>query len=151
MQRDVSVSAAFDRVDLTTLVWIRINMNARSSLAEFRQVQHLMYWLVGRNHGGMSRVHVVRIRGDEFARTVRGVAILDAEILHAQPPNRSRHPAVLVAVIVNPAHLTYIPADRQHFEEFALVDQVSRVVALGVKKIWLERFGTNGIVLGELQ
>jgi hypothetical protein len=69
------------------------------------------------------------------------------KILDAQLADGDGHPAILSAVIVNAAGLAQFPADGHDFEEFAFVDQITRVMALGVEKIRLERFAANGMLL----
>jgi hypothetical protein len=73
------------------------------------------------------------------------------KILNAQPPDRRHHPAILVAMVVDAAHVADVPADGHDFEELAFVDQVPRVMALGVKKIRSQRLRTNRSRLRELQ
>src|SRR6202046_3546793 len=102
-------------------------MHARSSLSEFREIQHLMNGFFGLNHRGMFGVHVVSFRRDEMARRVSGVAIINAEVLHAQTTDGRRHPAILAAMIVNAANLSDIPADGHDFEGLTFVNQVSCV------------------------
>src|SRR5580658_1831177 len=82
---------------------------------------------------------------------MRLVALVDAKILYAQTPDRGNHPAILVAMIVNAAHLADIPADCHHFKKIAFVNQVSRVMALGVKKIGSKSFRLNSFLRGELK
>ena len=66
--------------------------------------------------------------------------LLDAEILHAQLADRHGHPAILIAVIVDAAHLTRFPADGDDFEEIAFVNQIPCVVTPGIEEIRLETF-----------
>ena len=54
-------------------------------------------------------------------------------------------------MIVNAADLAHIPADREDFEKLGLVDQVPRVVAVGVKNIGRQSFRLNGFAFGEFQ
>ena len=99
----------------------------------------------------MSCVHDVRIGRHQFATTVRGVLIFHAEILHAQTTDRGDHPAILAAMIVNAADLAHIPADREDFEQFAFVDQVPRVMAIGVKNVGSQRLRLDGFALDKIQ
>ena len=108
-------------------------MNAGRRRAEFGKVEDLMYGFFGSNNSRMSGIHVVGIGGNELAGAMCRISILDAEILDAQPADRRHHPAILVAMIVNAAHLAYVPADSEHFEQFTLVDQIPGVVAVRVK------------------
>ncbi len=96
-------------------------MHAGGLLIELRKIQNLMHRLFGLDHGGMRRVHVVRIGRNQFAIAVRRVAIFHAEILHAQAADRRHHPTILIAMIVDPADLADIPADGQNFKKLAFV------------------------------
>src|SRR5580704_1529889 len=80
-----------------------------------------------------------------------GVASVDSKILHAQTADRRHHPAILIAVIVDAANLADIPADGHDFEKLALVNQISCVVAFGVKKIRRKRLGLNGFLRCEVK
>jgi hypothetical protein len=82
---------------------------------------------------------------------MRGVASIDSKILHAQTADGRHHPAILAAVIVDAANLPGVPADSHHFEKFAFVNQVSRVVALGVKKIRGKRLRLNRFLSREIK
>src|ERR1700730_10270489 len=110
-----------------------------------------MHRLFRLHHCRMSGIHVVGIRRDQLASAVRGVAILHAEILHAQPSNRRHHPAILVAMIVDAAHVPDFPADSHHFKKLTFINQVSRGMALGVKKITSQCLRANSPRLRELQ
>src|SRR6202034_931579 len=82
---------------------------------------------------------------------MRFVALIDAKILHAQTSDGRNHPAILVAMIVNAADLADIPTNRHHFKEIAFVNQVSRVMALCVKKIGRKSLRLNGFLRGEIK
>ena len=107
------------------------------------KIQHLMHRFFGLNDGGMRRVHDVGIGGNQFAAAVRCVAIFHAEILHAQAADGRDHPAILIAMIVDAADLADIPADSEHFKQLAFVDQIPRVVAIGVEKVGSKRLRAN--------
>src|ERR1700689_824414 len=93
---------------------------------------------------GMLGLHMVSIGRNQLAGGMRGVTSIDPEILHAEAADGSHHPAILVAVIVDAANLTDIPTYGHRFEKLAFVNQVSRVVALRVKKIRGKRLRLNG-------
>src|ERR1700734_2074747 len=80
-----------------------------------------------------------------------GIARVDSKILHAQTADRRHHPTILVAVIVDATNLADIPANGHDFEEVALVNQISRVVAFCVKKIRRKRIGLNRFLRGEIK
>src|SRR6267378_453249 len=54
-------------------------------------------------------------------------------------------------MIVDAAHMSDLPADGHHFKELALVNQVSRVMALGIKKVRSQRLRLNPPRPRELQ
>ena len=110
-------------------------MQAGGSLIERSEILNLMDRLSRLNHAGMIRIHIVGIGRNELACVFGNVAIIDAEILHPQPPNWRGHPAVLSPVIVDAAHLSDFPANGDHFEEIALEHKISRVMRLRVEKV----------------
>ena len=65
------------------------------------------------------------------------------------PCDRRHHPAVLVAMIMNAADLAHVPADCEHFEQLAFIDQVPGVVALRVEKIGRKSFRANRFLSGK--
>src|SRR5215469_11446625 len=50
------------------------------------------------------------------------------KILHLQAAQRDRHPAVLIAMIVDRTGLAYFPADGHQLIERSAIDQIARVV-----------------------
>ncbi len=110
-------------------------MQADGALAELAQVEHLMHRRAGIDHGGVRGVHVEGVGGQQPAGAGRRVAVLNAEILHAQAADGRGHPAFLAAGVVDAAHLADIPADGQALEELILEDEVARVVGLGEEEV----------------
>src|SRR5262249_7439546 len=96
------------------------------------------------------RVHDEAFDRAEFAAAGSLVEADHLVVLHGQPANRRRHPAVLALVIVDARDLAHLPADREQLEELALVDEVPRVVGGGVVEIRRETVGINR-VLGEVR
>ena len=82
---------------------------------------------------------------------MRGIEIFDAKILHSQAADGRDHPAILFAMIVDAADLADIPADGENFKELAFVDQISGVMAIGVKKVGSQGLRLNGFALGEFE
>ena len=155
MERNVGIRAPFSEIDFATVERFRVDVNADGALLELGQIQHLMDRLEGIDIGGMSGVHFVDVRGDDFAFATRSIFFLYAEVLDLQPADGSRHPAVLIAMIVNAAGLADFPADGHALEDFVFEDEISRVIALGEKEILFQSFGADGvaedIVLNVLQ
>src|SRR5258708_24990445 len=75
-----------------------------------------------------------------------GVALLHTKILHSQPPDRSGHPAVLVAMIMNAAELPDLPANGHALKYVVLENQVACVIAAGEEEIFVQGFRTNGVL-----
>ena len=76
--------------------------------------------------------------------------LFDAEILHAQFADGNRHPAILIAVIMDAADQTDFPADGHNFEEITFENQISRVMALRVEEIRREGFRLHQIFADEI-
>ena len=49
-------------------------------------------------------------------------------------------------MIVDAAHLADVPADRENFKKLALVDEIPRVVALGIENVGLQSLGLDGFL-----
>jgi hypothetical protein len=54
-------------------------------------------------------------------------------------------------MVVDAANLADIPADREDFEELAFVNQIPRVMAIGVKNVGSQGLGLDALVLGEFK
>src|SRR5215813_6752346 len=100
---------------------------------------------------GFERIHIGGMRGVHFVNVCRtesacagmisgGVAVFDPEILYFQAAYRGRHPAILIAMIVDAAELPDFPADGHTFEYVILKNQVARVAAFREEKILLQCF-----------
>src|SRR4029077_2386783 len=93
----------------------------------------------------MSGVHFVDVGGDDATRAVGGVAIVHAEVLDLKTANRSRHPTVLVAMIVDAADLTDFPADGHAFEDVVFENEIAGVIAFGEEEIFVESVRAHGM------
>lgn len=147
MQGHVGVGSFVERINFATGIRMGIDVNAGGALIEFGKIKHLMHRLFALNRAGMIVIHVIGDAGRDAASAARVILIFDAKILDAQFADGHGHPAVLPAMIVNPADLADFPADGKDFEEGTLEDEISRVVAFGVEKIGLERVNAELIVL----
>jgi hypothetical protein len=147
VQRNVGVSPFIAVVDFAHIERLGIDVDADSALLKFGQIQNLVNRFERIHIRGMRRIHFVRVGGSEVTSVFRGVVLLDAEILYFQAADRSRHPAILVAMIVDAAELADFPADGHTFEHVVLENQVAGVTAFGKEEIFLERFETDGVVL----
>ena len=146
VQRNVGVSSFIAVVDFAHIERLGIDVDADSALLKFGQIQNLVNRFERIHVGGMRRIHFVRVGGSEVTSVFRGVVLLDAEILYFQAADRGRHPAILVAMIVNAAELADFPADGHTFEHVVPENQVAGVTAFGKEEIFLERFWTDGVV-----
>ena len=146
VQRDVGVSSFIAVVDFAHIERLGIDVDADSALLKFGQIQNLVNRFERIHVGRMRRIHFVRVGGSEVTGVFRGVVLLDAEILYFQAADRCRHPTILVAMIVDAAELADFPADGHTFEHIVLENQVAGVTAFGKEKVFLERFGTDGVV-----
>jgi hypothetical protein len=138
VEGNVGICALFAEIDLARIEGLGIDVDANGALAEFGEIEDLVNRLEGIDIGRMSGVHLVDVGGDDAARAVGGVAIIHAEILDLQAANRSRHPTVLVAMIVDAAGLAHFPADGHAFEDFVLENEIAGVIAFGEEEIFVE-------------
>jgi 23S rRNA (adenine2503-C2)-methyltransferase len=120
-------------------------VNADGALAEFRKVENLVDGFEGIDIRRMSGVHFVDVGGDDVACAVGSVALIHAEILDLKTANGSRHPTVLVAMIVDAASLADFPADGHALEDVVLENEIAGVVALGEEKIFVESLRADGM------
>src|SRR6266851_9680959 len=146
MQRNVGVSSFVAVVDFAHVERLGIDVDADGAPIEFGKIQNLVNRFERIDVSGMRRIHFVNVGGGEVARVLRGVVLLDAEVLHFQAADRSRHPAILVAMIVDAAELADFPADGHTFERVVLENQVAGVAAFREEEISFERFGTDDVV-----
>jgi hypothetical protein len=146
MQRDVAVGAAVALVDFATVERPGIDVDAYGALLKFRQVQDLMDGLERIYVDRMRAVHFVDFGGDDFAGSAGRVFFFDAEILDFQPADRSGHPAVLVAMIVDAAVLANFPANGHTLEKIVFENQIPRVISLGEEEIFFQCFRAHRVV-----
>jgi hypothetical protein len=146
VERDVAVGAAFPLIDFATVEWLGVDVDAYGALLEFRQVQDLMDGLERIDVDRVGPVHFVDFGGDDFAGTAVGVLFLDPEILYFQPADRSGHPAVLIAMIVDPAVLANFPANSHTLEQIVLENQIPCVVSLGEEEIFFQCFRAHRVM-----
>jgi hypothetical protein len=147
MQGHVRVSSFVGGIDFTSGIGMGIDVDAGGALVEFLKIEDLVDGLFALDCSGMVGVHIVGNAGTDAASAVRAIFAFDAEILDAQFTDGNGHPAVLSTMIVDAADLADFPADGEHFEKIALENQIPGVVALGVKKIWVESADGDVILL----
>jgi hypothetical protein len=145
VERNVGIGALFAEIDLARIEGLGIDVDADGALAEFGQIEDLVDGLEGIDVGRMGGVHLVDIGGDDATCAVGGVAVIHAEILDLQTADGSRHPTVLVAMIVDAAGLAYFPADGHALEDVVLENEIAGVIALGEEEIFVERLRADGM------
>src|SRR5215471_9218310 len=148
MQGHVGIGALILQINLAGVKGLRIDVDADRALAVFGEVQHLVHRFERIDVGRVRRVHFVNISRNQFAGAAvvaGGVAILHTKILHLQSPDRRRHPAILVAMVVDAAGLADFPADGHAFKHVVSENQVARIAALGEEKVFLESFGPDRV------
>src|SRR5580693_9153809 len=94
----------------------------------------------------MGAIHFVNFRGSDLTGAARGVFFVDAKILDFQAADGSGHPAVLVAMIVDAAVLSYFPADGHALEEIVFENEIARVIPLGEEEVFFERLRTDRVL-----
>ena len=149
VERDVGIGAFVAVIDFTHIERFGIDVDADGALIEFGKIQNLVDGFERIDVGRVCRVHLINIGRDEIACSAVlfiGMAILNTKVLHFQAADRSGHPAILVAMIVDAAELADFPADGHAFEHVVLENQVAGVAAFGEEKILFERFGSDGVV-----
>jgi len=95
---------------------------------------------------GMRTVHFIDFGGDDSAGAAGRVLFFDAEILDFEPADRSGHPAVLFAMIVDAAMLADFPANGHTLEKIVFENQIAGVISFREEEIFLECFGADGVV-----
>jgi hypothetical protein len=148
MERDVGVGAIFAEIDFAGVERPGINVNAHGALLEFRKIKHLMDGFEGIDVCGMDSVHFVDVRGNEAAGAAvgpGGVAVLDMKILDFEAADGRGHPAILIAMIVDAAELSDLPANGHALEEIVLEDEIAGVIPFGPEEIFFDGFGADGV------
>src|SRR6185312_2099317 len=103
---------------------------------------HRVFWI---DRNGIFQTHFQNVSGFDVTSSGFVVLPLDAVILDHELADRSGHPAILIAVIVDRTGLSYLPAYGNQFIKCSLVDQVAGVVLPVPKQIWRERLGAHGM------
>src|SRR5271169_24317 len=150
-EADGAAGLLFVRVNVAAIEGARIDVQADGALAKFARVVDLVHRLQRVDGTGMLAVHLHRVGLFQAAGTLLQVLFEHAIVLHHEPPNRSRHPAILLAMIVDGANLPNVPADGDQLVEARLVDEVARVVLRVPEEIAVERGGIDGMLLEKPQ
>src|SRR5215470_14195882 len=111
MERNVRVSTAILEINFAGIERLGIDMDGHGALCVLHRVNHCVYRLGWIHVTRMVGIHIQNIGWNNLAGAASGIALIDAIVLHAQPPYRRGHPAILAAVIVDAALLANFPAD----------------------------------------
>jgi 23S rRNA (adenine2503-C2)-methyltransferase len=145
VEGNVGIGALFAEIDLARIERLGIDVDADGALAEFGQIENLVDGFERVDVGRMGCVHFVDVGGDDAARAVGGVAVIHAEILDFQAANGSRHPTVLVAMIVDATDLADFPADGHTLEDVVFENEIAGVIAFGEEEIFVESVRADGM------
>ena len=118
-------------------------MQAHGALVEFARVQHAVHRLERIDCARMCGVHLKRVRRFQFASALLDLLKHNPVILDKQASDGNRHPAILIAMIVNRADLADFPADGDQLVERRLIDQIARVVLAVPAQVGRQRVGRN--------
>lgn len=128
MERDIRIGATFALIDFAGVKRFRIGVDTDSALIELWKIEDLMDRFEGINVGGVRGIHIVDVGRLEMTGAEVRIFVRDVEILDAQTSDGSRHPTILIAMIVDPARLTNLPADGHTFEDGIFEDEITCVV-----------------------
>ncbi len=95
---------------------------------------------------GMRGVHFVDFGRNDFTGAAARVFFIDAEILDFQTADGGRHPAVLIAMIVDATVLADFPADGHALEESVFENEIARVIPFGEEEIFIDCFGADSVL-----
>src|SRR5579871_1913345 len=77
---------------------------------------------------GMGAVHFHRVSYFQLAFPAFEILVHNVEILYQKPAGGNRHPAVLIAMVVDRTDMSDLPANRQQFVQRSLVDEIASVM-----------------------
>jgi len=129
------------------VVRLGIDVDADRPVIVFEEVQDLMDRLLEFDFCGKAIGKLESVGLLELAITLRFVYRFDREVLSFEPSDRHRHPASLIAVIMNSGDLPRLPANRHHLEAMVFEDQIPRIEVRAPKKIFLDRINFDGILV----
>jgi hypothetical protein len=138
VQPDFAAGALLGRIYDAGIERPRIHVQTYRPLLEFTRIEDTMHRLQWINRARMRRIHLDSFRGFELADAFVQILRDDPVILNQESPDRRRHPAILVAMIVDRTHLTDFPADRDQLIKRRLVDEVAGVMLAIPGQIWTE-------------
>ena len=76
-------------------------MQADRALVEFPRIQYAMHRIGGIHGARLGDIHLDNVGGLEPAGSTFQILVHEMKVLYLQAPDRNRHPAILVAMIVH--------------------------------------------------
>src|SRR5579864_1748401 len=150
MQLDFAASTLLRRVHHAGVERARIDVQADGTLVELAGIDDSMHRIGGVDRTGMGDVHLDGIKRFQLAKPSRQILINKMEIFYLEPAEWDCHPAVLVAMIVNGAGLTDLPANGHQFVKWSAINQITRVVLPIPGEIRRKGFGIDWHLREEL-
>ena len=120
MELDLFVCIGITTIRQTVIEWLGVNVYADSAAG--KRVQDLVDRLL---EFDLSCKTIRKFKGIGFAQLAEAGGFIDSfnsEILTFEPPYGNRHPAALVAMVMNPRGLTGLPTNGHHLETGILVN-----------------------------
>ena len=103
-------------------------MQADGTLVKLSRIHNAVHRISRIDRTWMGDIHLDNVERFEAALPGAEILMHEMKILHVQAAERHRHPAILIAMIVYRARLTYFPTDCHQFIERRAVDQIPRVM-----------------------
>ncbi len=128
MQSDFAAGALLRRINDASVERPRIYVQTDSTLVELARIDYSMYGICGVHCTGMGEVHLHGVERLQLAAPGRQILMNKVEVFYVKPAEWNRHPAVLVAMIMNGTGLAYLPANGHQLIEWSAIDQIARVV-----------------------
>lgn len=150
MQFDFAAGALVRRINHARVERPRINVQTDSTLVELARIDYAMYGICGVHRTGLGDVHLHSVERLQLAATGRQILLNKVKVFYVKPAEWNRHPAVLVAMIMNGTGLAHLPANGHQLIERSAIDQIARIVLTIPSEIRRERVGIDRHLREEL-
>lgn len=128
MQLDFTTGALFRRIHHAGVERARIDVQADGTLVELAGIDDAMYRIGGVDRTRMGDIHLHGVERFQPAMPSRQILINKVEILYLEPAKWDCHPAVLIAMIMNGAGLTDLPANGHQLVKWSAINQIAGIV-----------------------
>lgn len=128
MQFDFAAGALLRRINDASVERPRIHVQTDGTLVELARIDYPMYGICGVHCTGMSDVHLHGVERLQLAAPGRQILMNKVEVFYVKPAEWNRHPAVLVAMIMNGTGLACLPTNGHQFIQWSAVNQIASVV-----------------------